>query len=278
MAYFQCNFFSSSLLQNTDIRVIIPSPDSDELMNGRDHRYFVDGSRFQVLYLLHGAYGDCTDWQRYTNIEKFAQEYQLAVVMPSADNSFYQDMAHGKNVKTYITEELPRFIEYMFPVSGKREDKFLAGLSMGGYGAYYLALSCPEQYSRAASLSGGLDLCGIRDGVAGGSIPGPFCFHDIFERPDQIMGSDADLLELYRGCRKRGCEPSLFQACGTGDFLYESNIRIRDQLLKLGAELTYLEGPGGHDWEFWGGHIRDIMEWLPLKGGAVTGESSGLTG
>lgn len=271
MAYFQCNFFSGSLLQNTDIRVIIPSPDSDEVMNPKERQYFNPDSKFQVLYLLHGAYGDCTDWQRYTNIEKYAQEYQVAVVMPSADNSFYQDMAHGKAVKTYIAQELPRFVQYMFPISAKREDNFIAGLSMGGYGAYYLALSYPKQYACAASLSGALDVCAVRDGVNCGEITGPFRFHDIFEKPENLAGSEADLFTLYERCREKGAAPRFFQACGTEDFLYKTNLGANERFRQMGADITYVEGPGCHDWDFWGGHIRAVMDWLPLKRGAVQG-------
>ena len=162
MAFFQVNFFSPTLRFGTDVNVVIPTPNSDELMNHKDTSYFHTGAKYQVLYLLHGAYGDYSDWMRLTSIEKYAQNHKIAVVMPSASNSFYQDMYRGSQYLTYLTEELPEFIESLFPVSRKRENTFVAGLSMGGYGAWRLALQKPEQYACAASLSGAVDIQNAR--------------------------------------------------------------------------------------------------------------------
>ena len=95
MAFFHMNFFSPTLLVGTDVNVFIPTPDSGELSTGQDIGYFHDGVKYPVLYLLHGAYGDYSDWARLTGIERYAQAHKIAVVMPSADNSFYQDMYRG---------------------------------------------------------------------------------------------------------------------------------------------------------------------------------------
>ena len=116
MAFFQVNFFSPTLRFGTDVNVVIPTPNSDELMNHKDTSYFHTGAKYQVLYLLHGAYGDYSDWMRLTSIEKYAQNHKIAVVMPSASNSFYQDMYRGSQYLTYLTEELPEFIESLFPL------------------------------------------------------------------------------------------------------------------------------------------------------------------
>ena len=107
-----------------------------------------------MLYLLHGTYGDYSDWCHLTSIEKYAQNHKIMVVMPSVANSFYQDMVIGPKYLTFLTEELPQYIQMLFPASGRREDNFVAGLSMGGYGAWHVALAKPEQYAAAASLSG----------------------------------------------------------------------------------------------------------------------------
>ena len=68
--------------------------------------------------------------------------------MASAGNYFYQDMYRGSAYRTFFTEELPMFITSVFPVSKKREDTYIAGFSMGGYGAWYLALSAPHLYAK----------------------------------------------------------------------------------------------------------------------------------
>lgn len=109
-------------------------------MNGSQKK-----SSYPVLYLLHGLSDDHTIWHRRTSIERYVSALGLAVVMPNVGKSFYTDMANGGNYFTFITEELPTLVQSYFPVSAKREDNFIAGLSMGGYGAFKVALSCPEK-------------------------------------------------------------------------------------------------------------------------------------
>lgn len=266
MALFQCSFFSTTLCFGTNVNVIIPSPDSDELMNGKDISYFQDGMKFQVLYLLHGAYGDYTDWQRLTRIESYAQKYKLAVVMPSAANSFYQDMYRGSAYFTYLTEELPAFIEHTFPVSTKRKDTFVAGLSMGGYGAMRLALMCPEKFHSCISLSGAVELEYLMEEFKHGEVGGPFNFPAIFEDPETIRDTEADLFFLMDRIRKEGRPmPRIFQSCGTEDFVYPVNVRAHQRMEEMGVEHRFETHPGIHDWDYWDTHIQRGIEWLPLK-------------
>ena len=117
MALIETHFFSTSLCFGTDLNVFIPTPNVDELSVEGEYDYFHDGAKFQVLYLLHGGFGDYTDWMRLTSIERYAQAHKLAVIMPSASNSFYQDMALGSDYLTYVTKELPEFCRKMFPIS-----------------------------------------------------------------------------------------------------------------------------------------------------------------
>ncbi len=273
MAFFQVNFFSPTLCFNTDINVFIPTPNSDEILNNKKSDYLYNGAKFQVLYLLHGAYGDYTDWMRLTSIEKYAQEHKLAVVMPSASNSFYQDMQKGSAYLTYLTEELPQFVNKLFPISKKRENTFVAGLSMGGYGAVKLAMEKPEQYVACASLSGAVDLCMVRDQIASGEIGGPFRWDDIFGNAETIEGTDADLFALIEKRQKENASlPKIFMSCGTEDFIYPVNQRAKSRLEKMGVDLTYEEYPGIHDWDYWEFHIQDVMNWLPLQNNSVKEE------
>ena len=107
--------------------------------------------------MLHGGYGDYTDWMRLTSIERYAQAKKLAVIMPSASNSFYQDMACGSDYLRFITQEVPQLCESLFPISTRREHTFVGGLSMGGYGASKCALRRPDLYAAFADLSGAVD-------------------------------------------------------------------------------------------------------------------------
>ncbi|MDR2052635.1 MAG: hypothetical protein LBP80_04400 [Treponema sp.] len=145
MAFFECTFFSRVLAFDTNVCVYIPTPDADETTAGTD-RYFRKGVQFQTLYLLHGAFGDCTDWIRQTCIERYAWRRRLAVVMPSTYNSFYQNMYRGSEYLRYCSEELPDLVRSVFPLSPKREDTFAADLSMGGYGALRIAFERPDVF------------------------------------------------------------------------------------------------------------------------------------
>jgi S-formylglutathione hydrolase FrmB len=146
-----CRYYSTVLYRNVEFNVLIPTPTS--------HGGQLRREPFKVLYLLHGLHGDAHSWLHRSNIQRHIEEIgDFIIVMPDGQNSFYQDMAQGEKFFTYLTQELPEYIQSIFPVSRKREDTFVAGLSMGGYGAWLLALSCPQKYAAAASLSGALDM------------------------------------------------------------------------------------------------------------------------
>lgn len=265
MAFFDIKFYSMTLQTDMDIQVIIPTP------NGRPNQvpYYDKNKRYQVLYLLHGASGGNTQWTRFTAIERFAQQHQLAVVCPHASNSFYVDTHPGSRYMTYITKELPTFIQSMFPVSTRREDTFIAGNSMGGFGAFRLALCCPEQYGCAVSLSGALDVISMAK-VMPTDPTGVIRFADVFGPDGLTPGNDNDLTALAKRKIQEGCQlPKFYQCCGTEDFLYRINVSMRAQLEEAGLDLTYVESPGIHDWAYWDSQLPAIMEWLPLANNLV---------
>ena len=265
MAFIQTHFFSTSLCFGTDLNVFIPTPNVDELMVPGGADYYHPGAKFQVLYLLHGGYGDYTDWMRLTSIEKYAQNHKLAVVMPSASNSFYQDMYRGSKYLTYLTQELPAFVQSLFPVSPRREDTFVAGLSMGGYGAVKLAFQCPEQFAACASLSGAIDLAAVMEAAQSGDLESPFRWDAIFEDPSKVPGSDADLFALGKKRMAEGRKlPPVYQTVGVDDFIYPANVTAHQRLVEMGVDVTYVEAPGIHDWDFWDTHIQDVLNWFPL--------------
>ena len=151
MALLHMTIASDALMQNVDVDVILHE-DTPGLIG-------MDGKAKKTnptLYLLHGLSDDHTIWQRSTSIERYVADLNLAVVMPSIDLSWYTDMYYGPKYWTFMTEELPRICRSFFPrMSVKREDTFVAGLSMGGYGALKCALRAPKVFSWAAGLSSG---------------------------------------------------------------------------------------------------------------------------
>ena len=250
MTLFQCDFHSNVLGMAMTMNVILPGSPT--------------AGKYPVLYLLHGLSDDHTIWQRRTSIERYAEEYGIAVVMPNVHRSFYTDMKQGLPYWRYISEEVPSLVQAWFPLSAERERNFAAGLSMGGYGAFKLALRCPERFAAGASLSGALDMVN-RWGNDDDALEAEF--RRIFGSHEKLQGSRDDLMHVAEALAASDRpKPRLFQCCGTEDFLYDMNVRFRDHARGLGYELTYEEGPGDHEWGYWDTNIQRVLEWLPLSG------------
>lgn len=165
--------------------------------------------------------------------------------MPTVHRSFYTDRANGYKYWTFIKEELPSLARTFFPLSTRREDNFVAGLSMGGYGAFKLALSCPDKFAAAASLSGALNITSVSQAEEEQKVE----FSNVFGDLSKLAESKNDLFYLLNELVKQEkAIPKLYQYCGKEDFLYQDNIKFRDYARKLNLDLTYEEEPGEHEW------------------------------
>ncbi len=258
----EINFFSETLGMRATLGVILPQRPLAEVRSGVKPRY-------RTLYLLHGHSDDHTAWQRWTSIERYVEGMNLAVVMPAVHLSFYTDMAHGGQYWQFISQEAPALAGELFPLSPERADTFVAGLSMGGYGAFKLALAHPERFATAASLSGALD---IREVVRAHGEPGDEVWleqmRSIFGADlGKVAGSDHDLFALAEKVAQSDQQPRLYQCCGREDFLYADNARFRDHAQALSLDLTYEEGPGVHEWAYWDQMIQRVLAWLPKPAG-----------
>lgn len=261
MAFITCDFFSDVLKLSTSVNVILPQKTKKQIgMEGSAFK-----SEFPVLYLLHGLSDDHTIWQRRTSIERYVADKGIAVVMPNGGRSFYTKMAHGPDYFKFMTEELPFLMKSFFHISDKREDTFVAGLSMGGYGSLKLALSCPDKYAAAASLSGAVNIANITSNIDFNIISEDE-LRNIFGDYLSVKGTDNDLFHLAKQLKESGKDiPLLYQCCGTEDFLYEDNLIFRNYAKELPLPLTYTEEPGIHDWYYWDKKIQDVLNWLPIK-------------
>ena len=161
MAFLQIQFFSDVLNVASTVNVILP-----EANQGIGIKAAENAELPKVLYLLHGYSDDHSIWMRRTSIERYASRYRLAVVMPAVNHSFYTNEAQGEKYFDYVSQELPETVRTFFRVSSAPEDTYVAGLSMGGYGALKLALTYPERFRAAGSFSGVVDIAGryVRDG------------------------------------------------------------------------------------------------------------------
>jgi putative tributyrin esterase len=262
LALIHCDFFSDVLGLSCSMTVILPQNTQRQIgMAG-----LAPAARHPTLYLLHGLSDDHTTWLRRTSIERYVAPLGLAVVMPAVNRSCYADMRHGLRYWSFISQELPTIARSFFPLSDRRDDNFAAGVSMGGYGAFKLALQKPDAFAAAASLSGCLDMGHRIRHIE----PGPFRdeMHSIFGESERFAGSENDLLHLAERLVASGASPpALWACCGGDDFLLDHNRCFRDHAGAVGLPLHYEEDPGfGHTWDYWDLTIQRVLEWLPIDG------------
>ena len=254
MALFQCSFFAEYLGYETKANVILPETRSiyQPGENGTD--------RYKVLYLLHGRGDDYSSWARNTCIEQFAQEHAIAVIMPSAEDSFYSDSVGGKKYFSYMTQELPQKMSTWFPVSIRPEETYIAGLSMGGYGALKIGLTYPERFAGIGAFS---------------SVIWPDQIPSFFETPmenrmleqnlSRIFGGrkledqDDPIVLLKQRLQEQRTVPPIVQYEGTQDILYKMNQEFCQLAKQLGQDITYEEWEGVHDWRFWNRAIEKFL-------------------
>ena len=257
MAVLRTDFYSDVLQLGTSMTVILPEPAATQIGTEAVQR----PGPPPVLYLLHGLSDDDTMWLRQTSIHRYAAELGLAVVMPQVHRSFYADLPGTEGrYWTFLSQELPRVVDAFFRVSQRREDTFVAGLSMGGYGALKWALSQPERFAAAASLSGAVDLQALADlGERRDLIDRILGGRSVAEVGDVLLLADA---------ADPATAPDLFIACGTEDVpLIDHNRRLIERLERRGLRPRVDLGPGEHEWGYWDRTIQDVLAWLPIRTG-----------
>jgi len=258
MAILKLNYYSKCLKGNTRVTVILPEIGREEPGIGRP----TEGT-YKTLYLLHGLSGDHMDWTRFTNIECYARDFGIAVVMPEIGRNWYTDTAYGINYFSFVTKELPEFCRSYFKgMSDKREDTIIAGNSMGGYGAVKAALLCPETFGLCASLSGSLDITRRRytpihlpewRAIFGFDLPSSL----------DLEGTEHDLYEqARRTAAQNAAFPKLYIWCGTEDGLIRVNREYHELLNDLGVDHYYEESEGDHTWKWWDIHINKALKYL----------------
>ena len=263
MAIIEVNFISKCLMRVVTFNAIIPGDKFGPQAENAEQK------PLKTLYLLHGIFGNYTDWVNGTRIQAWAEANDLAVIMPSGENRFYlDDEKSGELYGEFIGKELVEFTRKLFPLSDKREDTFIAGLSMGGYGAIRNGLKYAENFGCVIGLSAALVHDTWKD--ADNSAP-IFTFRRsyyeaIFGEYDKVKGSDKDPKALLLKLKEEGRPvPKMYLCCGTEDGLVTANRDFRDFLNENGVDLTYVEGPGKHDWVFWDTYIKKVLDWLPLN-------------
>lgn len=248
-------FYSEVLHSSQKVNILLPEPRTISPLPMED---------MEVLYLLHGMQGSAHSWPSSTSAERYLYESgrNMAVIVPTMKSNFYTDQKIGDAYYTYVAEELPRLVESYLHVSPKREKTYVAGLSMGGYGAMKLALSHPEKYSFGASFSGAVDMAPAVAHAAEGEPHNLFRF--IFGSPEEFAGSVDNTRGLLEHCAKTAEQlPRLYLSCGTADALFPANKAFAERAKELGYSVKFhIEKEMGHSWRFWDLEVEKLLRTL----------------
>ena len=269
MSLIHYNFESQYLNNNTDVNIILPDKPRDKT----PEQFYGSGKKYKVLWLLHGTFGDYTDWIRKSNIELYACERDLIVVMPSGLNADYvnwPDFALGYNTWDYLFEELMPLVHHWLPASDKREDNFIAGLSMGGNGTLQYAAGHPEKFGGAAILS-----CAPRDlHQLAKDLEDPECAKVNYRLVNGIrnaggmegyLNSPINVWDRLPELIEQDALPPLYFCCGKNDFLYDRYQAFKEYAQKLGLKATFEEFDGfTHEWRFWDLTIQKALTFFGL--------------
>ena len=213
-------------------------------------------ANYPVVYLLHGAYGHFRDWLKSTPnkmlVHNLADQYNIIIVMPEGETfSFYLDspVNKGSQFETHITKEVIQKVDNTYRTVANKSGRVITGLSMGGHGALYLSTRHPELFSAAGSMSGAVDMGGIRN-------------RDTPEKVNKLMepvfGPEGASQEVYDSHAVLGMIDKiktnnlpLIIDCGVDDFLIEPNRELHRRMVYAKVPHDYTERPGAHTWEYW---------------------------
>lgn len=255
MAFMELKFFSETLGMQTSVYVVMPQKSTNgEIGVTRGNFGTESEGKYKCLYLLHGLSDDHTIWLRRTSIERYADAKGICVVMPDGDTSFYTDMKYGKKYYTFIAKELPRIICQFYNVSDKREDNYIAGLSMGGYGALKIGLRNCNYFCAAAGLSAVTDMERRKHNTPHLMVP-------IFGE-ELIVPEEDHLFTLVEKKAQDPYKPRIYMGVGTDDTLYGENVRLKEAFAANGYDITYRESKGDHNWAFWDEYIQYVLDWM----------------
>ncbi len=243
------NFPSKMLHAQAEIRAVIPE----------------SGEDCAALWVLHGANDDCNEWFEHSSIVRYATQRNLAVIATSIFNGFGINMAHGARYADYLETEWVQTVRMLLPcLSKKREKNYVAGVSMGGYAAFRLAMNQPALFSRAGAFAGSIGMPMIFERFERGIQPGHDDFYHAFGSYQNLVGNTNDVIWMAKQQVEAAAAPKLYMFCGTEDFGYALNTIARDDLRMMGADVTWCQAPGTHDFAIWDTQLPAFLDWLEV--------------
>lgn len=247
MSNLTIRFFSNSLLRYATFQMIIPNDIRG--IPREDNEY--SRRKTKTLFLLHGYTGDAENWIP----EYLCEKYNFAVVIPSGENSFWLDgISTGHRFCSFLGKDLLNYVRNTFGLAESRDETYIMGLSMGGFGALHTALFYPEDFGKAAGLSSALivhEVAEMKEGSCN-NVANYEYYRECFGEPSKVLESVNNPEYLAKKIKREGKPmPEIFMACGTEDFLLENNRQMHRFLEAENIAHTYEESSGNHDMEFW---------------------------
>lgn len=258
MAYFRIEFYSNALRRTAEFEMMIPNDPREEIPweSGA-----AEARPMKTLFLLHGFTGRAGNWVP----PGIAEKYNFAIVMPTAENSFYLDLeATGRKYQTLVGVELVNYVRRTFRLAMTPEDTFIAGLSMGGFGALHTGLAYPDTFGKIGALSSALIVHELKDmKPEGNSVANYAYYRDVFGDLATAAQRDVNPEVLVSRLKAEGRKiPDIYLCCGTEDFLIENNRRMHRFLEENAVPHEYRESKGVHDMVFWQEYIVKIIDWM----------------
>lgn len=219
------------------------------------------GERYPVVYLLHGLTGHFNDWTDKTKIAEYAARFGCIIVTPEGGDGWYSDSAITPNdrYETYIANELIPEIDKKFRTVAGRNSRAIAGLSMGGYGAFKFALKYPEKFVLAGSFSGALNATALNEkNISAGTA----------KSVSYVFGGEGSEArranDIFRMTREMPAEktkdlPFFYFDCGTEDIFAPSNRDFMQLLVEKKIRHEFRQLPGGHNWIYWDTQVQEFL-------------------
>ena len=231
------SIYSNAMHKNIKAVVIKP----DDYKKGKD---------FAVVYLLHGAYGNYLNWiKKVPALQTYADLYKILIVCPDGLNSWYFDSPIDSTYKfeTHISTEVPAYIDANYKTKKDRKYRAIAGLSMGGHGALFIAFRHAETFGACGSMSGALNVEAITDGY---DVPKRLGDPQI----NKAFYHDFSVLTALEKYPKDSL--AIIIDCGLQDFIIGMSTATHEKMMKLKIPHDYIERPGKHDWFYWANAVQ----------------------
>ncbi len=257
MAEINVSFYSQSLIRPVSFEMYIPN----DLRSQEENPHY--NRKCKTVFVLNGYSGWGRGWDKlYQNAEK----YNLALVFPSGENSFYLDsQSTACKYGTFVGSELVSYIRKTFGLCLTKEDTFISGLSMGGFGALHTGLAYPDTFGKIVALSSALivhQIAGMKPNQEN-PVANYYYYRNCFGDLDHLLESDNNPEVLVKNLQQKGKTlPDIYIACGTEDFLIEDNRRFCQFLIDQNVKVKYIESKGDHNMDFWNEYFAKGFAWL----------------